>query len=45
MRANFTTGHKRLRLYSPTDALHELAPAGSTARALFVYDVIVIRGK
>jgi hypothetical protein len=43
LRAGLAPGHQRLRLYSPTDANHTLASVGSTARGLFVYDVIVVK--
>ncbi len=43
VRANFSPGTKRLRLYSPTDVNHMIASAGSSARNLFVYDVIVVK--
>ncbi len=43
LRAKFSTGTQHLRLYVPTDADQTMAAVGSSARALFVYDVIVIK--
>jgi hypothetical protein len=43
LRAKLPTGTHHLRLYVPTDANQTLAAAGSSARSLFVYDIIVIK--
>lgn len=43
LRARLATGTHHLRLYSPMDSNHELAGVASAGRALFVYDVIVIK--
>jgi hypothetical protein len=43
LRATLATGMQHLRLNVPTDSAHALAAAASASRALFVYDVIVIK--
>lgn len=43
LRATLTPGTHHLRLYVPTDADQTMAAVGSSARSLFVYDVIVIK--
>jgi len=43
LRAMLLPGTHHLRLYVPTDAAQTMAAVGSSARALFVYDVIVIK--
>ena len=43
LRATLLPGTHHLRLYVPTDTNQTMAPVGSSSRALFVYDVIVIK--
>ncbi len=43
LRAKLPPGTHHLRLYVPTDTNQTMAPAGSSSRSLFVYDVIVIK--